>query len=273
VIRAGNELMPPRHPEDKAKVELPLVSALTGPALVGAVLYVAGFSYEWAFYYNFGLEHLARQLPTLSTAMAAFEVVRDTADALYTVALLAVPQILLAIVSSFGRTFSRSSLRPVQLLASAIAAALDAGNGLIRVVLSAFLLVYAAAFAGSSAGTHAYRTLAIEADNRLPRVTITGDIDTHIRCEQHSGLAMPSTDTTISDAFIGSAGPLAELRGGRACNLPGQSSWRLLYRDEKFVYLFQTLRSTNAGRPMTLVLPASEKQILILNGGEGNGQF
>ena len=91
-----------------------------------------------------------------------------------------------------------------------------------------------------------------------------------ITCEQHSGLAMPSTDTKKPDAIIGSPYPLAELRGGRACNLPGQSSWRLLYRDEKFVYLFQTVRSIDVGRPLTLVVPASEKLILILNGAEGN---
>jgi hypothetical protein len=253
-------------------MDLPFGSALTGPALVTAVLYVAGFSYEWAFYYNFGLEHLARQLPTLSTAIAAFEVVRDPSDALYAAALLIVPQLLLGALSYFGETFSRSSLPAVRCLALTVAAALDAGNGLVRIALSAFLLVYAAAYAGSWAGTHAYRTLAIEADNRLPRVTLyfaNGEMP--IACEQHTGLAMPSTDTKKPDALIGSPYPLAELRGGRACNLPGYSSWRLLYRDEKFVYLFQTVRSTDAGRPLTLVVPASEQLILILNGAEGNG--
>ena len=124
----------PRGAEAKGKMDLPFGSVLTGPALVTAVLFVAGFSYEWAFYYNFGLEHIARQLPTLSTAIAAFEVVRDASDALYAAALLILPQILLGAVS--------------------------------------FLLVYSAAYAGSWAGTHAYRTLAIEADNRLPRVTL-----------------------------------------------------------------------------------------------------
>jgi hypothetical protein len=51
----------PRGAEENGKMDLPFGSALTGPALVTAVLFVAGFSYEWAFYYNFGLEHIARQ--------------------------------------------------------------------------------------------------------------------------------------------------------------------------------------------------------------------
>jgi hypothetical protein len=266
------EMKRPSTTEENRKVDLPFGSALTGPALVAAILYVAGFSYEWAFYYNFGLEHIARQLPNLSTAIAAFEVVRNVSDALYSAALLIVPQMLLGAISCFGKTFSRSNSALIRPLAAIVAGGLNAGNGLVRIVLSAFLLIYASAYAGSWAGVHAYRTLAIEADHSLPRVTLfftNGDLP--ITCEQHVRLAPPSTDAKKPDAVIGSHFPLTELRGGRACNLPGQSSWRLLYRDDKFVYLFQTLQSTDAGRPLTLVVPVSEKLILILNGGEKNG--
>jgi hypothetical protein len=264
-----------KRPEDadaQGVMDFPFGSVLTGPALVTAVLFVAGFSYEWAFYYNFGLEYLARQLPTLSTAIAAFEVVRNAADALDAAVLLIVPQILLGAVSYLSETFSKSSLFAVRWLASTVADVLGAGNGIVRIALSAFLLVYAAAYAGSWAGTHAYRALAIETDNSLPRVTLfstNGEIP--IACEQHTGLSLPATDTQKPTAFIGSGSPLTDLKGGKACNLPGQSSWRLLYRDDKFIYLFQTLRSTDAGRPLTLVVPASDNLILILNGADGNG--
>jgi hypothetical protein len=143
---------------------------------------------------------------------------------------------------------------------------------LVRIALAAFLLVYAAAYAGTLAGSHAYRALAIESNNALPRVTVifSGE-EVPVICEQRSGLAMPSADAKKPDALIGSPYALAELRGGRACNLPGQSSWRLLYRDDKFAYLFQTVRSADAGRPLTLVVPLSEKIMLILNGAEANG--
>jgi hypothetical protein len=254
----------------ETKSNLAFGSALTGPAVVTAVLFVAGFSYEWAFYYNFGLEHLARQLPALSTAIAAFEIVRDFSDAFYAIALIVIPQFLLGLVSRFGERFSMSTVPALRTPAVAVATVLDAGDGLVRNAIAAFLLVDAAAFAGAYAGTHAYRTLAIEDRNALPRVTLlftNGEMP--IACEQHDGLSAPPA-AAKPNALIGSPYPLAELRGGRACNLPGQTSWRLLYRDDKFVYVFQTLRSTDSGRPLTLVVPTSDKLILILNGAEGD---
>jgi uncharacterized membrane protein len=103
--------------------------------------------------------------------------VRNASDALYAAALLIVPQILLGAVSYFGETFSRSSLPVVRCLASTVGAALDAGNGLVRIALSAFLLIYAAAYAGAWAGTHAYRTLAMRSE-----ANIRGIRPFHLRC-------------------------------------------------------------------------------------------
>ncbi len=255
------------------KMDFAFGSVLKGPALVSAVLFVAGFSYEWSFYYNFGVEHLARQLPALSTAIAAFETIRNPWDALYAILWVAGPQIALSALIRAAASGLKSPIPVVRSIAQVITRSFDAGNGLVRDAAAAFLLVYGAANAGTAAGTNAYYSLAIEGEQALPRVTLLfTDGEMPVVCQQHDGLGMPSAGVGKLDTFIGNPDALADLRGGRACNLPGQWSWRLLYRDDKFVYLFQTVQSTEARRPLTLVVPNSDKLTLILNAAEGNGQ-
>jgi hypothetical protein len=251
--------------------EAALGSALKGPALISAALFVAGFSYEWAFYYNFGVEHLARQLPALSTAIAAFEVVRNPWDALGALLYVCVPLLAFAGILRAIAWGQQSVRREIRAVADGFARVMRTGDGLIRDAIFALLLVYGAAIAGSSAGTHAYQALAIENQRQLPRVTaIFTDGQQPIVCGQHQGLAIPTAEKSQLPSVIGEPAAVYDLRGGGACDLAGHRSWRLLYRDERFVYLFQTVLSTEAGRPITLVIP-NDHLTLILNGATADG--
>jgi len=62
-------------------------------------------------------------------------------------------------------------------------------------------------------------------------------------------------DPTVINAF----------RNGLACDIRDNQSWRLLYRDDKFLYLFTTRRGL--ARPLTLVLHNTDRIILIMGAG------
>ena len=82
--------------------------ALIGAAsIVVAVLFVAGFSYRWSYYYNFGLNHLLFGFSVDSVLASAIELIRKPANAAFTigivVASLVVVRVVLLIINALAR--------------------------------------------------------------------------------------------------------------------------------------------------------------------------
>src|SRR5579871_1890846 len=73
----------------------PFASLLAASSLVFAVLLVAGFSYRWTYYYNFGLKDLALAIPVQSVLLGALELIRTPSDALFTICVVALPLVVL----------------------------------------------------------------------------------------------------------------------------------------------------------------------------------
>jgi hypothetical protein len=115
--------------------------------------------------------------------------------------------------------------------------------------------------AGGIAGSRDYLVNVVETTSRLPRVTAIANtaeaVAFPIACDTR-----PLLDRTprAAPAFVGD--PQTVLISAIACSSDTQS-WRLLYRDDKFVYLFLTV--TQFGRrPETLVIPNGDRLTLVL---------
>ena len=267
--RIGNGTREPSPDRQDHGSPAPFSALLASGSVVVAVLLVAGFSYRWAYYYNFGLQDLAIGAPVQSIAMSALELVRRPDDALATFLIVAVPMVVFGAAVGAGRAFlaRRQSSSGSGLLRKGIAGLLE--TPLIIDVARATLLMYAAYWAGSSAGVHKFKEHAVEsASNALPRVTLP------IAANPPSPGApfgcrpvdwqQPQTPVQAQATVVGSAGPLVALSEGLSCNVPGQRSWRLLHRDEHFIYVFAT--GLGVARPTTLVIPQSDARFIVLNG-------
>jgi hypothetical protein len=234
----------------------PFASLLAVSSLVLALLLVAGFSYRWTYFYNFGLRDLALQVPAQSIAINALELIRTPRDAVVTFSIVVLPFVALNVALFLLVRYLPRSARSLGL-----------ENRLVSDSLRAIVLIYSAYWAGSQSGWEKFKAHVVEsASNTLPTVTAVltagspdnalpfsckpGDWDT----TENTPKALPS--------LIGAPNALRELREGLACNTPNSRSWRMLYRDEKFVYLFAT--GSGAGRPLTVVLPNTDRVVLIL---------
>ena len=54
----------------------PFSALIKASSLIVAVLYLAGFSYRWGYYYNFGVQHLVFNLSFQSILTASMEMIR-----------------------------------------------------------------------------------------------------------------------------------------------------------------------------------------------------
>jgi hypothetical protein len=94
-------------------------------------------------------------------------------------------------------------------------------------------------------------------ENSLPVVTaiVQGDQALVVACGKEWN---PATN------FVGDGRLAREIQDyHRTCNL-GDTVWRLLYRDDKSIYLFAS-EVDQTGRPLTLVLPNTDKVILVMD--------
>ena len=230
-------------------------------------LAVAGFSLRWSYYYNFGLQNIISDAPLSSLAVSAVEILR-TPESIYDLILLAlvvlIPfQLLLGLV----RWLSHSPHRAIRRAADIAATFLGLNNALFTDVILAGLVVFVAFRAGAIAGSRDYLNNVDESKSRLPRVTAIASIGE----EGGKAAALPiNCDTrpllertpTAAPAFIGDAQTVTRLKGAIACSSETRS-WRLLHRDEKFVYLFLTV-SGPGKNPETLIIPNSDRLTLVL---------
>ena len=223
---------------------------------------MAGFSYRWAYYYNFGLKHLVFELPAQALVIGSLELIRSPADALLTLSLVLVPLVL---VSTMLRLLQYAQTRPPDMGKEAGHLAqltLALGSPFVVDALRAATLIYSAFLAGSLIGYRTYvEHITKSPRNPLPAVTalFTGD-------DKAGPLPLFCGDRSSEPLqVIGDLARLSSLRKfNRTCSLQGRS-WRLLYQTEHFVYLFSTDGQTRGlGRPLTLVIPSSDGLVLVM---------
>jgi hypothetical protein len=244
------------EPEAAKERVAPFASLLAVSSLVLALLLVAGFSYRWTYFYNFGLRDLALQAPTQSIAISALELIRTPRDALFTLAVVVLPFLTLnALLTFLPRLLPQAS------------SLLGFENRLVADALRAVVLIYSAFWAGSQSGWAKFSSHVVEnAGNTLPTVTAVlnpGSPESALSfaCKPSDFTAAGAAQVAVP-AVIGSPAAVRELRDGLACNTPNTRSWRMVYRDEKFIYLFAT--GGGAVRPLTIVLPNNDKLVLVL---------
>lgn len=241
--------------------------------MVLAVLLVAGFSYRWTYYYNFGLKDLAMQAPVQSIAIGALELIRTPREAGRSLLIVGLPMAALGLLLALARELAArhpgvAAKWPWRMLLGLV---LD--NALLADIARAIVLIYAAYWAGSEAGLQKFLAHVAESpDNPLPRVTVA--LSDKARDGTHA-IACTAADWSgtaarpaLPQPVVGSPHTLAAFREGLACNAKGTHSWRLLYRDEKFTYLFAT--GAGVTRPTTIILPSADPYFLILQGPEGH---
>jgi hypothetical protein len=246
-----------RETSDKAQ---PFSALIAASSLLVAVLYLAGFSFRWSYYYNFGVQHLVFNLSFQSILTASMEMIRLPKNLLATVLSLAGSLILVNLLIE-GIQRAGLSDRPGKLrsVVSMAARALGFENRLVTDSIRAVVIFYLVYMLSSQMGYMKFRKDVVNSkENTLPVVTavIQGDgkQDVALAC----GKEWQPLTNVIGDAQL--VRNIEEYH--RTCTLDG-TVWRLLYRDEKSIYLFASVPKTS-GRPLTIVLPNTEKIVLVM---------
>jgi hypothetical protein len=86
----------------------PFGALISVSSLLAALLYVAGFAYRWAYYYNFGVQHVVFKLGVQSFLVTAIELIRTPHNLLFFLIWVAMPVVafnlgLNALSSAAGR--------------------------------------------------------------------------------------------------------------------------------------------------------------------------
>ena len=251
----------------EAKRPAPFSTLLAASSMVLAVLLVAGFSYRWAYYYNFGLKDLAIQAPVQALAISALELIRTPAEAWSTLLIVALPMFVLSFTIAALQRLGASSSQHSRLRALAT---WSVSSPLMLDSARAVVLLYTAYWAGSEAGLRKFLTHVVESPaNSLPKVTVAGggktqDVSFPIACTPADWTGAAPGRSAVPPV-VGSPAAVDAFRQGLACNAQGTRSWRLLYRDDRFIYLFAT--GAAEARPATVILPNNDSIVVILQGG------
>lgn len=246
---------------DKIEVPAPFKALLSGWSLIVIVISVAGYSFRWNYYYNFGLQSLVLSAPLESLPVYAIEIARNSrffVDLLQLglVYLLPYQLFLLALRSACDVQNER-----IRTTARFFVHSLGLNNPLLIDAMLALLILIVAFRAGGEAGYRAYLTNAAEGTSRLPKVTAIARSDSNLPFIGCDPSTFKKNDPSSTPRFIGESNVIDSLTAGKACT-SDQWSWRLLLRDEKFVYVFATVKDPKE-RPETLILSNSEDVILV----------
>jgi hypothetical protein len=211
------------HKTAEKEQAAPFASLLAVSSLVFALLLVAGFSYRWTYFYNFGLRDLALQAPVQSIAVSALELVRTPRDALWTFCIVVGPLLLLnAALYLLARYFPQSS----SFLGLKSRLGLDS--------LRAIVLIYSAYWAGSESGWKKFEAQITETrGNTLPTVTAVlnrGPTESvfPFSCTPAEWSSSNNSEKSekATPPVIGAPTIIRNLREGLACNVPQSRSWR-----------------------------------------------
>ena len=248
----------------EGNVGAPFKALIAASSVVVVVLAVAGYSYRWTFYYNFGLHSLVLSTPLSSIPLYSFELIRDS-DSLIDLVRFGLIYLLPFHVLLLVLAWARNAGWPAaQSIGRAAQRLLALQYPFVVEAITAAIVVVIAFKVGGEAGYRSYKASAIEETSRLPRVSLIFAADapsnmTAIACDTRpllERIPMPSP------AFIGSLDHVSALTAGGTCSADGES-WRLLLRDDKFVYIFRTVTDARY-RPATLILPNTGNTVVVL---------
>jgi hypothetical protein len=242
----------------------PFGSLIAASWIVVAVLYVAGFSYRWSYYYNFGVQHLVLQQSVQSFLIAAIELVRQPGSAGLTILYVLLPLVLLnttlaLLTRAYGDVARSRRHRTMQ----TVIRVLGLDSAFLRDALRAVVLLYGCYMVSSEIGSAAFRRDVVDSPfNVLPRVTVLFH-----RAADETAVPLGCGIADLQHVqVIGDAEGLAALQETLStCNTPTRR-WRLLYRDENFVYVFaaQPADIIAGARPLTIVVPNDPKTFLVM---------
>lgn len=246
-------------PETANKAQ-PFGALIAASSLIVAVLYLAGFSFRWAYYYNFGVQHLVFGLSFQSILTASMEMIKLPKNLLITTMSLIATLLLVDFLISTIRGVVRSNRRTrVWNAVAYVARMLSFENRLVTDSIRAVAIFYVVYMLSSQMGYTQFKKHVVNSpENSLPAVTAIvqgeGNREMTLACGKE-WTALPN--------LIGDAALLRNIEEyHRTCTLAG-TVWRLLYRDDKSIYLFAS-KPEQQGKPLTIVLPNTDKTILIL---------
>jgi len=234
-------------------------------SLIAAFLYVAGFTFRWSYFYNFGVQHLVFKLSLQSFLITAIELVRLPRNILLSFVFIVVPFLALngslrlvrwAAESGANKFYKTPALAIIRLLGLESPLVVDA--------LRALVILYCTFMWSSHIGYTAFQKDIVNTpDNPLPAVTVVLDRQT---AEPELGVAC-WPEGTANLEIIGNARRIRNLQEANfTCN-SDTVTWRLLYRDDACIYVFasQPAQVIAGKRPLVIVIPASSKTRLVIN--------
>lgn len=233
-------------------------------SFIAAILYVAGFSYRWSYYYNFGVQHLIFKLSFQSFLITAFELVRQPFNLILVFFCILLPLILVNGLIKIVRQLSQTARRPsIRKGATLITRLFGLESSLVVDSIRAFLIIYTTFLVSSYIGYQAFVHHAVNSPhNPLPPVTLVfegreGDRTSPLICGASGGPIQ----------VIGDARKIRELQETNFTCSTGRLTWRLLYRDDDLVCLFASEPQEVMGgrRPLTLVVPQDNKTVMVIN--------
>ena len=238
---------------DKAHPFKALAAAVT---LISALLFIAGFAFRWSYYYNFGVQHVVYDLNVHAILTSSMEMIKQPRNLLATALLVGGSLVIVDLLIKGVRHIAglQDGGRAKKLLA-AVARQLGADNPLLTDCVRAGVLFYVVYMLSSQMGYNQFRKHIVNSrENPLPVVTVivAGDAELPLACGKEWKGAN----------FIGNGQLAREIEEYHRTCTSDSTVWRLLYRDEKSIYLFAS-EAEPGGRPLTIVLPNTDKVILV----------
>jgi len=233
----------------------PFAALIGVSSLLAALLYVAGFSYRWSYFYNFGVQHLVFKLNFQSFLIAALELIRTPRNIGLFLLAVGVPLLALNLLLAGVAKAASAKTRFVQGIALRFQW-IGLRSPLLVDLLRAAVIVYATYRVASWLGYETFQSH-IRNDPRHPLPAVTAVFDAG---EGSANLALSCGAGPGSlPPFVGDAKRLQVLQSfNRTCNSGDKVTWRLLYRDDEAIYLFAAEAAghvVHGKRPLTLVLP------------------
>jgi hypothetical protein len=236
----------------------PFKALIAASSFIVAFLYLAGIAFRWSYYYNFGLPHLAFNLSFQAILTVSMEMIKRPQCLLATAFFLGGSLVAVNLLLSAARRISRwqgpGKLRKT--LATGVRM-MGAENPLVTDCVRASVVFYVAYMLSAQMGYIQFRKDIINSkENSLPVVTaiVQGDQNLALACGK---------EWTASTNFIGNGRLAREIQEYHRTCTSDSSAWRLLYRDDKSIYLFASTAEAK-GRPLTIVLPNNDKVILVM---------
>jgi hypothetical protein len=238
----------------------PFSALISVSTLLAALLYVAGFSYRWSYYYNFGVQHVVYKLNFQSFLITAIELIRTPRNLMLFLAYIVVPVFILNLILGILRTTAKYDKTVGKIIASSMrVVGLESQLGVD--LLRAAIIVYSIYIFSSRLGYESFKAHVVNSyDNPLPAVTVV------INDKGHELALSCGAKSKYGFQLIGDAKKIRIIQDAfRTCSSDA-ITWRLLYRDSDSIFLFasEPAEMAKGKRPLTLIVPNSNNVFLIM---------